>query len=72
MNLQRTVRVRGRECRAQLAGFSDSLGDRGGQRVVVEPAGKLPDAARPEDVLRLEPEDERLEIVEPVECCHRP
>ena len=43
----------------QLFRASDPLGDRRRQRVVVEPSGHLPHRPRPEDLARLELEDER-------------
>ena len=37
----------------------------------MEPAGKLPDGAWPKRVLRLDAEEELLEVVEALERCHR-
>ena len=55
------------------SGPTEALGDRVGQRVVVEPTErKLPHASRAEHVVGLQLEHERLELVEPVEGGHRP
>src|SRR5262249_41377362 len=43
-----------------------------GERVVVQAAWELPYGTRPERLVGLEPEQERLEIVEAVEGRHRP
>ena len=55
---------------SELLRRSDAVGDRRRQRVVVQAARELPDRARTERVLRLDAEDELLEVGKASQRCH--
>ncbi len=64
--------VGGCERGSELFRRSDAVGDGRRQRVVVQAARELPDRAGTKRVLRLDAEDELLEVGEASQRCHGP